>query len=81
MPSKLLVGIPPILILSAKNKGVEGEEGGLLNRQNPISMTKVIFRQSLRTFHPPARFDKSLYVGTYVCGKIAGSTKMFYRPN
>ena len=31
--------------------------------------------------HPPASFNKSLYVGTYVYGKIAGCKKIFYRPN
>ena len=43
--------------------------GGLLNRQNLLSMTKV-FWQTLRAPHPPAGFDKSLYVGTFVYGKI-----------
>ena len=38
-----LVGIPFILILSVKNRG----ERGLLNGQNPLSVTKVICRQSL----------------------------------
>ena len=44
-------------------------------------MTKAICRQSLRTPHHPAGFNKSLYAGTYVCGKIARCTKIFYRRN
>ena len=39
----ILVGIPSILILSVKNTGWVF----LLNRQNPLSVTKVICRQSL----------------------------------
>ena len=40
----ILVSIPSILILSVKNKGFGGGGGGggLLNRQNLLSMTKVI---------------------------------------
>ena len=45
----ILVSIPSILILSVKNKGLGGGGGGgLLNRQNLLSMTKVICWQSLR---------------------------------
>ena len=40
----ILVGTPPILILSVKNRGWWGF---LLNGQNPLSVTKVICRQSL----------------------------------
>ena len=60
-----LVGILSILILSVKNRGVGvlgGGSGGagwgawgvrgvrLLNGQNPLRMTKVICRQSLKFF-------------------------------
>ena len=41
----ILVDILFILILSVKNRGVGG--GGLLNGQNPLSVTKVFYRQSL----------------------------------
>ena len=46
----ILAGILSFLILSVKNR--EGGEawgggGGLLNGQNPLSVMKVIFRQSL----------------------------------
>ena len=41
----ILVDILSILLLSVKNRGVVG--GGLLNGQNPLSVTKVICRQSL----------------------------------
>ena len=43
----ILAGILSILILSVKNR--EGGEGGgdLLNGQNPLSVMKVICRQSL----------------------------------
>ena len=40
----ILVGIPSIFMLFVNNRGV-GER--LLNRQNLINLTKVIFRQSL----------------------------------
>ena len=40
----ILVDILFILILSVKNRGVGG---GLLNGQNPLSVTKVFYRQSL----------------------------------
>ena len=42
----ILAGILSILILSVKNRE-GGEGGGLLNGQNPLSVTKVICRQSL----------------------------------
>ena len=42
----ILVGIPSFLILPIKNRG-EGVGFFLLNRQNPLRMTKVICRQSL----------------------------------
>ena len=42
----ILVDILFILILSVKNRGVGGG-GGLLNGQNPLSVTKVFYRQSL----------------------------------
>ena len=42
----ILFGILSILIFSVKNRGVgdarRGRGGGLLNGQNPLSMTKVI---------------------------------------
>ena len=51
----ILFGILSILILSVKNSGEGGGGGGggggeeiLLNGQNPLSVTKVICRQSLR---------------------------------
>ena len=46
----ILVGILSILILSVKSRegGGGGVEGLLLNGQNPLSVTKVICRQSLR---------------------------------
>ena len=40
----ILVGIPSILILPVKDRGVGG---GVLNGQNPSSVTKVICRQAL----------------------------------
>ena len=46
----ILVGIPSILVLSVpliRTGRGEGGIGGLLNRQNPLSVTKVICRQSL----------------------------------
>ena len=43
----ILVGIPSIFILPVKNRGVGG---GLLNKQNLLSVTKVICRQSLTFF-------------------------------
>ena len=45
----IFVGIQSILILSVKNRGMGGGGGGadLLNGQNPLSVTKVIYRQSL----------------------------------
>ena len=45
----ILVGTPPILILSVKSRGGGGGGGGggLINGQNPLSVTKVICRQSL----------------------------------
>ena len=43
--SLILVGIPSILIIPVKNRWV-GERGGLLNRQNLLSVTKVICRQT-----------------------------------
>ena len=42
---QILVGILSILILSVKNRG---KVGFLLNGQNPLSVTKVICRQSLK---------------------------------
>ena len=36
----ILVGIPSTLILSIKNRGLGGR--GLLNRQDPLRLTKVI---------------------------------------
>ena len=42
----ILVDILFILILSVKNRGVGGG-GGLLKGQNPLSVTKVFYRQSL----------------------------------
>ena len=42
-----LVGIPSILILSVKNRGVGVGVGGLLNGQNLLSVMKVICQQSL----------------------------------
>ena len=42
----ILVGTPPILILSVKSRGWGGG-GGLINGQNPLIVTKVICRQSL----------------------------------
>ena len=39
----ILVGVPFVLILSVQNR----EGGRLLNRQNPLSVTKVICWQSL----------------------------------
>ena len=43
----ILVDILSILLLSVKNRGVVVGGGGLLNGQNPLSVTKVICRQSL----------------------------------
>ena len=43
----ILVGILSILILSVKNRVGLGVGGVLLNGQNPLSVTKVICRQSL----------------------------------
>ena len=43
----ILVGIPSIFISSVKNRGVRG---GLLNKQNLLSVTEVICRQSLTFF-------------------------------
>ena len=42
----ILIGILSILLLSVKNRGGVGGVG-FLNRQNPLSVTKVICRQSL----------------------------------
>ena len=42
----ILVRIPSSLVLPVKNKW-DGERGaGLLNRQNPLSVTKVIYQCS-----------------------------------
>ena len=43
----VLVGIPPALLLSVRNREGEGVLG-LLNRQDPLSMTKVICGWSLK---------------------------------
>ena len=42
----ILIGILSVLILSVKNRGWVGGVG-FLNRQNPLSVTKVICRQYL----------------------------------
>ena len=39
----ILIGILSILILLVKNRGWGGEGEGLLNGQNPLSVTKVIY--------------------------------------
>ena len=54
----ILVGIPFILILSVKNRG----RGGLLNGQNPLSVTKVICRQSLNVSKVSRCFGRNSYL-------------------
>ena len=46
----ILLGFPSSLIFSFKSRGEGGCGGGLLNRQNPLSLTKAICRRSLINF-------------------------------
>ena len=70
----ILVSIPSFLILSVKNRGIGGF--GLLSRQNLLSIAKVICWHPLS---PSLLQGLTLFVGTYICGNIAGCTKISYR--
>ena len=51
----ILLGVPFSLVLSVKNRGIGG--GGLLNRQNLLSMKKVNCRLSLKEKIAQALFE------------------------